>query len=166
MLVWISIVISALALMVSLANSIRTWHRDRSDLQVSIFYDPETGLGTSFRVHTLNRGRRIVRIKSVALLVESGKSISYSEIGKSVIVPTLLPRTLEEQECEDFLFPVFAFRDHISSPLEIKQAEVRDTTGHRYSVRPSSKLRRQISAHWSENGWFGVQEPPHLAEVI
>jgi len=145
-----SIVISAFSLLVAFAAFIvayLAYRRDRGDLRVTLTYHPETELGTSFQVRTVNHGRRTVEVETVSLLLESGKSITYSEICESTTLPRLLPKTLEENDYEEFSFPLYAFEDHIHSPLEVIQAEVHDTLGRTYKVRSSHRLKRQISEH-------------------
>ena len=53
-----------------------------------------------------------------------------------------------------YWFPLVHYQTEISSPLDIKQAEVYDTHGKSYSFS-FSKLRKQITKEWTlEKDWL------------
>jgi hypothetical protein len=154
---WIAIIISMLSLAVSTLSLYLSWrafHRDRSDLRVTLKYHPKTGKGTSFRVLLVNHGRRPVHVERVLLRLESGKELLY-ELTKPIV--------LQETQSHEFWFPLNDHRADIRSPSEIKRAEAYDTRGNRYtfpSFRLKSqiafrKLKRQIAKDWTpENDWL------------
>jgi len=133
----VSLALSSAALFISW----RVYSRDRSHLQIDVEFHLKTGKGTAFLVPLVNKGRRLISVRHVGLRLHSGE--------------LLRPLVLGETESADVLFPLYEYRDRISSPLDVSHAEAWDTTGRRYVVS-CRKLRSQITKEWtSETDWLG-----------
>lgn len=138
----VSLVISIISLFISW----RAFERDRNNLKVTAEFHLESGQGTAFKVHLVNRGRRSINIENILLRLNSGKELMPKLDSPKVV--------LDENEPYICWFPLFHYKNELNSPLEIKQAEVYDSHGKKYSF-PFSRLRKQISKEWTpENDWL------------
>ena len=133
---WMGLALSVAALLISW----RLYSRDRSDLRIDVEFHLETGKGTAFFVALFNKGRRLVSVRDVGLRLHSGELLRSADL--------IRPFVLGETESGEVLFPLYEYRGHISSPLDVSRAEAWDTTGRRYVVS-CRKLRSQITKEWT-----------------
>ena len=139
----VSLALSSIAVFISW----RVYCRDRSHLQTDVEFHLMTGKGTAFLVRLVNKGRRLVSVREVGLRLHSGELLRTPDLVR--------PLVLGETESGDVLFPLYEYRDRISSPLDVSHAEAWDTTGRRYVVS-CRRLRSQIAKEWtSETDWLG-----------
>ena len=145
----IGIAISIVSLAISLLSLFIAWHtyeRDRNDLRITAVFHLESGQGTAFQVHLVNRGRRPINIENLLLRLKSGKALLPKLVAPKIV--------LAENETYDYWFSLTYYQDELNSPLDIKWAEAYDTHGKKYSF-PLSKLKKQISKEWTpENDWL------------
>jgi hypothetical protein len=139
----VAVSISVVALAVSLLSLFVAWRayeRDRSDLKITADFHLQSGQGTAFQVHLVNRGRRPIQIENVLLRLKSGEALTLKRVVAEVV--------LDENETCDYWFPLFDYRGEIDSPLDISQAEAYDTHGKRH-LFPFSRLKKRISEEWT-----------------
>lgn len=145
----IGIKISIVSLAVSIISLFISWRalaRDRNDLRVTAEFLLESEQGTAFKVRLVNKGRRPINIENILLRLKSGKELIPKLDSPKVV--------LDENEPCVCWFPLVHYQSEISSPLDIKQAEVYDTHGKKYTF-PFSKLRKQITKEWThEKDWL------------
>jgi len=145
-----SIAASLLALIVAFASLAVSWRvagRDRANLRIEFEYLPMTGLGVSFAVGIVNTGRRPLTIQPAALVDRNGKAFSYDDLTReSAQFDIFLPKTLQETERVDLLFPLWHLKHGSHDPRDYRFAEIRDTTGKRKTVS-LMKLVRSIPAN-------------------
>ena len=139
----------------SLLISWREFARNRNDLRISVEFLLESGSGAAFKVNLVNRGRRSINIEKILLRLKSGEELTPKLDSPKIV--------LDENEPCVFWFPLVHYQSEISSPMDIKQAEVYDSHGKKYSF-PFSKLRKQILKEWTpENDWLKKTKPPNQA---
>jgi len=125
------------------------FRRDRSNLKITLKFHLKTGRGTSFSVYLVNKGRRPVSVNEVLLRLKSNEAWLPSRGSLDS------PIKLEETESREICFPLYDVRDKISTPLDIRCVEVKDTAGKKYTQGLSRRLRAQIRREWTaENDWL------------
>ncbi|MHB8855272.1 MAG: hypothetical protein ACYC6K_01465 [Bellilinea sp.] len=153
----IAITISIVSLTVSIISLLISWRefaRNRNDLRITVEFLLESSSGTAFKVNLVNRGRRSINIEKILLRLKSGEELTPKLDSKIV---------LDENEPYICWFPLGYYKSEISSPLDIKQAEVYDSHSKKYSF-PLSKLRAQILREWTpENDWLKKNKPTNRA---
>lgn len=142
-------------------------YNTRYKLSISLQYYPKTGLGTAFLIRLTNRGQRPITYTDVALKLDSGERISYSEITRRFIqLSTPIPNTLHESEFSEFLFPLYHMNEimdnKFTNPLQVVSVEAVSSYDETYvfpsatseSQKQFEELRMAIQNHWSEHAWL------------
>jgi hypothetical protein len=146
-----SIKISLFALLVSFCSFYISWkayHRDNSDLRVSLEYWPQPEDYSCFNVRITNHGRRVALVERIIVNFKKGAPLQDSIAGGRAVT-----------EAEPFDYQLYIYTPdgvphHI--PPEVTSAEIFDTLGRRYRFPGFSnwikfrKFRTEIGRLWEE----------------
>lgn len=142
-------------------------------LRIALQYHPKTGLGTAYSVKLTNHGQRPITVTDVFLNLASGGKIAYSELsGQYIQLSTPLPKTLNETEFVEYLFPLYHMNkfkgSKITSPLDVVSITVKDSFEQEYyypsteaqALDSFSNLMRIVREHWEKNSWITSNRDP------
>jgi len=127
-----------IAVVVDLLSTLLQFLRDRSNLRINLDFEPRTGKGAAFKVYLVNKGRRPVSVNEVFLRMKSNEDW-YP-------ISSTFPIKLDESEDKSIPFPLDEVRGKFT-PLDVRKAVAKDTTGKQYADRLSRQTKKKIRKH-------------------
>lgn len=135
-------------------------------IQISLQYYSETGLGSAYLVRIANKGTRPITYTDVALQLDSGLLISYNELARHYIqLSTPSVATLQESEFNEFLFPLYHVNrvyPELVNPLQVSSVNIETSLSETISYpgdstnqqQQFSELMDSVQTEWSANPWL------------